>query len=184
MSPLKQRLARGLCFRHPHVLTNLCLVPIAKLTHPPHGFGHSALHLMGLTAAGAVHFSLFSPVLAWGSVCVCSRGSVVLLTDKYGGRDGSPGMTRIFAALLPRDGFKRMGPTKQWLSLADMWHRTFLFLKPWHFWRCVRWPASHLCSIFVYMCVLSSGCWCCLVILFYLSREALTFLVRFLNIFN
>lgn len=133
MSPLKQRLARGLCFRHPHVLTNLCLVPIAKLTHPPHGFGHSALHLMGLTAAGAVHFSLFSPVLAWGSVCVCSRGSVVLLTDKYGGRDGSPGMTRIFAALLPRDGFKRMGPTKQWLSLADMWHRTFLFLKPWHF---------------------------------------------------
>lgn len=74
MSSLKHHLERGLCFCHTHVLTNLHLVPIAKLTHTPHRFGRSALHWMDQTAASIAHSSPLFHVLVWGYVLVYIRG--------------------------------------------------------------------------------------------------------------
>lgn len=59
---------------HTHVLTNLHLVPIAKLTHTPHGFGRSALHWMDQTAASIAHSSPLLHVLVWGYVLVYIQG--------------------------------------------------------------------------------------------------------------
>ena len=74
MSSLKHHLERGLCFCHTHVLTNLHLVPIAKLTHTPHGFGRSALHWMHQSAASIAQSSPLLHVLVWGYVLVYIQG--------------------------------------------------------------------------------------------------------------
>ena len=66
---------RAVLLSHIHVLTNLHLVPIAKLTHMPHSFGRSALHRVDQTAARVAHSSLLFRVLAWGHVLVYIWGS-------------------------------------------------------------------------------------------------------------
>lgn len=80
---------------------------------------------------------------------------------------------------------KWMGPTKQWLWLADMLHQGFLsFLM--HGILCDMFDnLPSISAPYLYICVfLSFGCWCCLAILFYLLRDVLTFPVCFMNMFD
>lgn len=87
---------------------------------------------------------------------------------------------RMFTALLPADGINEWNPPKSgfYWQMYDV--KSFsLFLWAWDILWYVRAPAFHLCSIFVYMSVLSFGCWCCLVILFCLLGEVFSFLVFF-----
>lgn len=120
MSSLRHRLARGWCFCHTHVLTNLHSVPIAKLTHMPHGFGQPAVHLMAQTAAIVAHFSLFFHVLEWGGVrihiwgycCTVNRQIWWLRWQSWPDEDCYSSFSCGWR--------KWMEPTKQWLLLANM----------------------------------------------------------------
>lgn len=62
---------RAVLLSHTHVLTNLHPVPIAKLTHMPHGFGRSALHQMDQAAASLQ--SALLTALSCSGVGACLR---------------------------------------------------------------------------------------------------------------
>lgn len=187
MSSLKHHLARGLCFCHTHALTSLRLVPIAKLTHMPHSFGPCALHLLDQTAASVVHSSLFLHVPVWGCVCVYIWGFGCAVNRQIWWPRWQSWPREDICSSFTCRWLQWMGPTKQWLLWAHMLHQVYLF-RSWMIWWLARWPAFHLCSIFVhvfvYVCVFSFGCLCCLVILFYPLRDMLTLHLCSLNIFD